>query len=63
MTAGVAQAPRAASIRARRGRARTRVSSTASAQPTASVETTQAAANTTVADSTDQNRSSEKRVA
>ncbi len=55
VTAGVAQAPSAASISTSRGRARTRVSSTASAHPTASVDTTQAAANTTVATSTRQN--------
>ncbi|GAB2327294.1 hypothetical protein STREPTOSP366_24850 [Streptomyces variabilis] len=53
--AGVAQAPSAASV----GTARTRVSSTASAHPTARVETTQAAANTTVASSTSQNCPSE----
>ena len=60
VTAGVAQAPSAASIRVSLGTARTRVSSTASAQPTASVETTQAAAKTTVASSTRQNWSSPK---
>ncbi|CAM5325001.1 hypothetical protein SPURM210S_02069 [Streptomyces purpurascens] len=55
VTAGVAHAPSAASISASRGTARTRVRSTARAQPTASVETTQAAANSTVASSTCQN--------
>ncbi len=60
VTAGVAQAPSAASISASRGTARTRVRSTASAQPTARVEATQAAANRTVVSSTCQNCSSAK---
>ncbi|SCK56716.1 hypothetical protein H181DRAFT_05295 [Streptomyces sp. WMMB 714] len=60
VTAGVAQAPSAESMSARRGTARTRVSRTASAQPTPRVPSTHAAANRTVADSTSQNRRSEK---
>lgn len=55
VTAGVAQAPNAASISTSRGKARTRVSNTASAHPTASVETTHAPANNTVDSSTCQN--------
>ncbi|CAM5557819.1 hypothetical protein SANTM175S_00467 [Streptomyces antimycoticus] len=55
VTAGVAQAPSAASISASRGMARTRVSSTASAQPTARVEITQTAAKSSVATTTFQN--------
>lgn len=60
VTAGVAQAPSAASINASRGTARTRVRSTASAHPTARVDTTQAAAKRTVASSTSQNWESPK---
>ncbi len=61
--AGVAQAPSAAIISASRGSARMRVSRTAMAQPTTSVETTQAAAKRTVARRTCQNWLSLKRVA
>ncbi len=58
--AGVAQAPSEAMSRARRGRARMRVSRTAKAQPTKSVETTQSAAKRTVAVRTCQNCGSVK---